>query len=273
MRFLSTTLGLSLLAYSFMNSLSSQSQEISRPIRVSSGKVRIWVVWVLSVLVLVSAGIAYRIPAQRIGRLGEDPIALPVPLDEFPAEVGQWVGREIEMRSTTKGYIRDNFADDFFSRRYDDSAGKGWADVYVVYCSSRPGGILGHRPRVCYPAHGWQHRGSEAIELTTVKGRKIDCLLHSFYKAPPEYYEMTVLSFYVVSGRVTASEREFSGPLGRRPNIARDPSRYVAQVQIGSTVRKSVESAFEEMADEILDFLPATDGEEGVADGEKSKAG
>lgn len=227
-----------------------------------TGKTPVWFVWILAVLLLISAGIAYRAPAQRIRRLGEDPIALPVPLSEFPTEIGDWSGRDIAVRSTTKEYMQDNFADDFFSRRYDNSAGKGWADVYVVYCSSRPGGILGHRPRVCYKAHGWQHETTETIQVTSAKGRAIDCLLHRFYKAPPEYDRIVVLSFYVVSGRVTASERDFSGPLGRRPNIARDPSRYVAQVQISSTVQKSVEAALEDMADEILDFLPGLGSED-----------
>jgi len=270
-------LGLSQLAYSFKTNLFSDTGKVSRPIRSGSGKALIWIVWVLSVLLLVSAGIAYRVPAQRIRRLGEDAIALPVPLSEFPSKIGDWVGHDIGIRSTTKEYMQDNFADDFFSRRYDNTAGKGWADVYVVYCSSRPGGILGHRPRVCYRAHGWQHEGTETMQFTSAKGRVIDCLLHRFYKAPPEYARMIVLSFYVVSGRVTASERDFSGPLGRRPNIARDPSRYVAQVQISSTVQKSVEAALEEMADEILAFLPGVDSENeagksiGASDGDVKK--
>jgi len=253
-------LGLSYLAYSFKSNPSSE--KVSRAIRGCSGKSLMWIAWILSILVLVSAGIAYRAPAERIRRLGEDPIALPVPLSEFPTKVGDWSGSDLGIRSTTEDYMRDNFADDFFSRRYDNSAGKGWADVYVVYCASRPGGILGHRPRVCYLAHGWQHKGTEKIQFTSANGRVIDYLVHRFYKPPPEYYEMIVLSFYVVNGRVTASERDFSGPLGRRPNLARDPSRYVAQVQISSTVRKSVESALAEMADAILEFLPGLDSED-----------
>ena len=143
-------MGLSHLVYSFKTKLTSDTGKVSRPIRGGSGKALMWIVWILSVLLLISAGIAYRVPAERIRRLGEDPIALPVPLSEFPIKVGDWVGRDIGIRSTTKEYMQDNFADDFFSRRYDSSAGKGWADVYVVYCSSRPGGILGHRPSVCY---------------------------------------------------------------------------------------------------------------------------
>jgi len=234
------------------------TEKASRLIRGDSGKAQMWIVWVLGVLLLISAGIAYRVPSQRIRRLGEDPIPLSVPLSEFPTKVGDWVGSDISIRSTTKEYMQDNFADDFFSRRYKNSAGKGWADVYVVYCSSRPGGILGHRPRVCYLAHGWQHEGTKTVELTTANGRVIACLLHHFYTAPPEYDRMVVLSFYVVNGRVTASERGFSGPLGRKPNIARDPNRYVAQVQISSTVQGSVEAAFKDMTDEILEFLPGT---------------
>lgn len=215
-----------------------------------------WLVWVLSVLLLISAGVAYRVPAQRIRLLGEAPITLPVPLADFPMKIGNWVGTELPIRATTREYMKDNFADDYFSRRYVDSVTKVWADVYVVYCSARPGGILGHRPNVCYPAFGWQHEGTEKSRLTSKGGQQIDCLLHRFYKPPPEYDRIVVLSFYILNGRTTAKESDFSGPFGRRLNIARDPSRYVAQVQISSALENSVQAAAEEMADLILDFLP-----------------
>ena len=265
-------MGLSRLVYSIRLRISSCAVNVRKPIRCCSGKTQMWLVWILSILLLISAGIAYRVPARQIRRLGQEPIPLPVPLSEFPLKLGDWVGQEVDVRSTTKEYMTDNFADDFFSRQYSSPA-KGWVGVYVVYCSSRPGGILGHRPGVCYPANGWQHEGTEKIQLTSAKGRKIDCLLHRFYKPPPEYDRIIVLSFYVVSGRVTASERDFSGPLGRRPNIARDPTRYVAQVQISSTVQRSAEAALEDMADEIIEFLPAAGGEDGSGKSVESTAG
>ncbi|MBN2137568.1 MAG: exosortase-associated EpsI family protein [Sedimentisphaerales bacterium] len=233
-----------------------------------------WLVWLLSVVLLVSAGIAYRVPAKRIRLLGEEPIKLSVPLSEFPMQVSGWAGTELSIRSTTREYMEDNFADDFFSRRYVNSDTNTWADVYVVYCASRPGGILGHRPRVCYRAHGWQHEGTKTMQFESKGGRHIDCLMHQFYKAPPDYGRMIVLSFYVVNGQVTASERGFSGPLGRRPNIARDPRRYVAQVQISSVLQESVEAAARDMADMILQFLPSKGGEKGMeklADVEKGR--
>lgn len=256
-------MGLSHLAYSIRKKrLFFKSGKVSRRTPGFTGQSSMRLALILGVLLLVSAGIAYRVPAQRIRRLGEDPIALSAPLSEFPMEVGDWVGRVADVPSTTQEYMRDNFADDFLSRVYVNSVTNAWASVYVVYCASRPGGILGHRPGVCYPANGWQHEGTEMVQYTSPRGRSITYLLHHFYKAPPEYDRTTVVSFYVVNGRVTSSESDFSGPLGRRPNISRDPSRYVAQVQISSTVQKSIEDALDGMVDEILDFLPGVDNED-----------
>jgi len=249
-------LGLSQFTYSFENSFSTESERTFTHAWGAGGKAPVWLVWVLAVLLLISAGIAYRVPARRLKLLGEEPIELPVPLSSFPMEIGGWVGTDLGIRATTQEYMRERFADDFFSRRYANAAAGARADVYVVYCSSRPGGILGHRPNVCYPAFGWQHESTETSRLVSQGGREIDCLIHRFYKAPPEYDRTVVLSFYVLNGRKTAKESDFSGPFGRRPNIARDPSRYVAQVQISSAQDKSVEMAAEQMADLILDFLP-----------------
>ena len=249
-------MGLSQLKYAFKNSRLSKREGVRVQIRAGAGRTPVWFVWILAMLLLLSAGVAYRVPARQLKLLGQDPIELPVPLSEFPREIGDWMGAELGIRATTQEYMRDNFADDFISRRYINAAGNGWADVYLVYCSSRPGGILGHRPGVCYPAFGWQHESTEKSRLTSKGGRQIDCLLHRFYKPPPEYDRIVVLSFYVLNGRITAKESDFSGPFGRRPNIARDPSRYVAQVQISSALEKSVKTAAEEMTDMILDFLP-----------------
>ena len=249
-------MGLSRFAYSFENSCSTESERTFTHAWGAAGKTPVWFVWILAVLLLLSAGVVYRIPARQLKLLGQDPIPLPVPLSEFPMKIGDWVGTESAIRATTREYMEDNFADDFVSRCYISSAGKGWADVYVVYCSSRPGGILGHRPGVCYPAFGWQHESTEKSQLTSKGGRQIDCLLHRFYKPPPDYDRIVVLSFYVLNGRITAKESDFSGPFGRKPNIARDPSRYVAQVQISSALEKSVKAAAEEMTDMILEFLP-----------------
>jgi hypothetical protein len=169
--------------------------------------------------------------------------------------------------------MKENFADDFFSRRYVNAADKTWADVYVVYCSTRPGGILGHRPGVCYPAHGWLQESTETSQFTSQYGRQIDCLVQRFHQPAPATDQVVVLSFYVRNGRITANESDFSGVFGRKPNIARDPSRYIAQVQISSVLESSVRKAARDIIDHAVDFLPDENGKVGTAESIRSSGG
>ena len=224
--------------------------------RMRLGKASTSVVWVLAVIMLVLSGIGYRVLASRLERLVETSISLPVPLEAFPAEISFWVGRDLSIRSTTKEYMKRHFADDFLSRRYINSANEAWADVFVVYCSSRTGGILGHRPRVCYPGHGWVHDSTEASHFVSRTGRKIPCLIHLFHKPTPMRDHIVVLNFYILNGQLTADEKDFSGFGWRTPNITGNPARYIAQVQISSVLEDSVRKAAEDMADLMLDFFP-----------------
>jgi len=230
------------------------------------GKVSGLFIWILAVLLLVSSGITYRLLAFHLDLLFDTPISLPVSLSDFPTQVGNWIGTELTIPNTTKEYLEKNFADDFLSRRYINDATGAWADVYVVYCSSRPSGILGHRPRVCYPAHGWIHDSTEQSQFASRVGRQIPCLIHRFHRPAPAYNHKVVLSFYILSGQITVNEKDFSGPLGRRPNITGDPARYIAQVQISSVLENSIRTATKDMTDWIFDFLPDKNGNVRVAD-------
>jgi hypothetical protein len=224
------------------------------------GKTKVWLIWPLAILLLVSTSIAYRVSAHKLKVLGNEPVALPVPLSGFPIRIGNWIGSELLIPATTREYMEKNYADDFFSRRYVNSADKIWVDVYVVYCSTRPGGMLGHRPGVCYPANGWLQETTETSQFTSQKGRQIDCLLQRFRQPAPAMNEVVVLSFYVLNGRITAKESDFSSVFGRKPNIARDSSRYVAQVQISSAQESSVRKAALDVVDLVIDFLPDENG-------------
>jgi hypothetical protein len=226
----------------------------------ATSKTPIWFVWILAVLLLVSTGVAYRVQAQKLKRLDVEPVVLSVPLKDFPIQFGNWVGTELPIPATTREYMEKNFADDFFSRRYVNPADKTWVDVYVVYCSTRPGGMLGHRPGVCYPANGWLHETTEASQFTSQYGRQIDCLVERFRKEASLLDEVVVLSFYVRNGQITTKESDFSSVFGRKPNIARDPSRYVAQVQISSVLESSVRKAALDVTDLVLNYLPDENG-------------
>ena len=224
------------------------------------GSATVWLAAILAVLLLIASGIAYRAAASGLKDILGEPVSLPVPLSELPMEIGAWTGEELTIATTTREYMERNFADDFISRRYANPEKNMWADIYVVYCASKPAGILGHRPRVCFPAHGWIHDGTSKSELVLPSGRRIECLTHRFHKPAPAYREVFVLSFWVLNGQITLSEDEFSSFFGRRPNVSGDPARYVAQVQISSTLEHSARSAAGDAIATILSFLPDAEG-------------
>jgi hypothetical protein len=72
----------------------------------------------------------------------------------------------------------------------------------------------------------------------------------------PSYEERIVLNFYIVNGQLTSDESVFSGVGWRTPNIAGDPARYAAQVQISSVLENYVRTAATDMTDLILDYFP-----------------
>ena len=226
----------------------------------ATGSTPLWFVWILGVVLLISAGITYRILASSLERIVDKPIKLPVPLSDFPLEIGEWSGKDINIPSTTLEYMREHFADDYFSRRYRNSVTNEIADVYVVYCSSRPGGILGHKPQVCYRGYGWVHDGTHTEEFISRGGRQITYLIHRFHMPDSMNNQKVVMNFYILNGRPTANEKDFSGLFGRRLNIAGDLARYVAQVQISSVSENSVRSMAKDIVDLILDYLPDQDG-------------
>jgi hypothetical protein len=81
-----------------------------------------------------------------------------------------------------------------------------------------------------------------------------------FRRPAPAIDEVVVLSFYVLNGQITTKESDFSGLFGRKFNIARNPSRYVAQVQISSVLESSVRKAGREVTEIVLNFLPDENG-------------
>jgi hypothetical protein len=214
---------------------------------------------VVALVLLIGSGIAYREAESALHGVRDRPVELPVPLSAIPMRIGNWVGQDVPLKTTTEDYMRTNFADDFVSRRYVNAAQGVWADVYLVYCASQPSGLLGHKPDVCFPAHGWVRDSVGSTEIATSSGRKIESLIHLFHKSGPAYMQTYVLSFYILNGHITLRESEFSGFFDRSPNIAGDPARYVAQIQISSPFEHYARLAAQDLVDVLLMFLPKTD--------------
>jgi hypothetical protein len=101
---------------------------------------------------------------------------------------------------------------------------------------------------------------TEKTTLTSSFGRSIKCLIHRFYQPGELRNEIVVLNFYIVNGQITDDESVFTGLDWRTPNIAGDAARYVAQIQISSTLENSVRIAAKDMVDRILNFFPDENG-------------
>jgi EpsI family protein len=211
-----------------------------------------WFIWVLAALLLVSAGITYRVVASHLNRLVQTPVQLPVPLSNVPLQIGNWSGQEVPIPANV---IRVTGADDFLNRAYSNKLSNQRVNVYIAY-TARPRTMLGHRPQVCYPAGGWIHDSTEHTHIYSASGRTIPCLMHRFHMPSSSYEEMIVLNFYIVNGKLTSDEGVFSGVGWRTPNIAGDPARYAAQVQIASVLENPTREAAKDMTDLLLEFFP-----------------
>jgi hypothetical protein len=226
----------------------------TRPVKV--GESFVLVVWILAILLLLCAGIVYRIMAKQLKLVVDTSIKLPHPLSTFPAEVGNWNGKDVPIPYNIQRVAGN---DDFLSRLYTNRLTKEWANVYIAY-SARPRTMLGHKPQVCYVGNGWILDSTESSKVISASGTTIPCLVHRFHKPAPDNTRVVVLNFYILNGQITSDESSFSGVGWRTPNIAGNPARYVAQVQISSVLENSVRIAAKDMTDLMITFFPDENG-------------
>lgn len=253
---LATTLELYLLMYPIRRKRLAKGAGVFYSIPFRTGKMPVFWVWILAVLLLVSSGITYRVLASRLKLVVDTPVELPVPLSAFPKKIGQWVGKDVPIPQNIQSVAGN---DAFLNRLFMSNLSNDWANVYIAY-TAHPRTMLGHRPQICYVAGGWVHDSTELTDVTSSADREFSCLLHRFHRPAPETESMVVLNFYIVNGRLTSDERVFSGVGWRTPNIDGNPAHYVTQVQISSVVENSVRSVARDIAELVLDYFPDENG-------------
>ena len=239
----------------------------SMPFR--TGKIPVCFIWIMAVLLLVSSGITYRVLASRLKLVVDTPIELPVPLSDFPLQIGQWTGEDVPIPPNIQRAARNDAS---LNRLFINKSSNEWVNIYIAY-TAHPRTMLGHRPVICYVAGGWVHEGTEPTSVVSSTGREFPCLLHRFHRPYPETEETIVLNFYIVNGQLTSDERVFSGVGWRTPNINGNPARYVTQVQISSVFENSIRSAAKDVADVVLDFFPDENGHVRALDYVESSSG
>ena len=227
-----------------------------------AGKVSLNLVLLLVFVLLVSAGIAYRVLAARLELVAGISIDLPVPLSAFPMQVGDWQGKDVPIPENIQRVAGN---DDFLNRFYVNKTTNQWANIYIAY-SANPRNMLGHRPDICYVGGGWVHDSTDESNFVSSCGRGITCLIHRFHMPAPLSDQVVVLNYYILNGLTTANDSGFSGISIRSPNIAGDPARYVAQIQISSTLENATRAFAYEVADTILKYFPDVNGVVEIAD-------
>ena len=219
-------------------------------------KVSLKTAWFLSLVLLVTSGIAYHILAREVNTAANRPISLEKPLSSVSKKIGQWEGEDVALSTTV---LKAAANDDYLMRSYSNSRISAFVNVYVAY-SARPRTMIGHRPRVCYPGAGYVHLETRKIEIVTDIGRKIVALLHRFSRPVSDVRDTIVLNFYIVNGSFIADEKGFSGVAWRTPNITGDAARYVAQIQLISVSESVVLKAAGELLEPIVTCFPGVSG-------------
>ena len=221
---------------------------------------RRWLGSVAAGLLVLAGGAGYRTMAAFIGDEMAAPIQLDPPLRSLPMVIGDWQGKEIPLAEST---LRIAGNDDYVNRTYRNQATGEAVGLYIAY-TARPRTMLRHQPSVCYPSGGWIPTGVEDLQLSLADGRLLPVRLQRFYRPGLVEQRVVVLNYYVLNGVATIDENSFWGLGWRTPNLSRDASRYVAQVQVAVTERldglaaRAAQAFATEVAPAAAKLLPGT---------------
>jgi len=130
----------------------------------------------------------------------QETIPLVVPLDQFPAQVGDWkVIRVGTVEPEVQAVLR---ADDVLTRDYASPNSRASLNFFVAYFRSQRTGKAPHSPKNCLPGSGWVPTQSGIVKIN-VKGKEIE--VNRYVVARGESKSL-VLYWYQSHNRVIASE-------------------------------------------------------------------
>ena len=212
--------------------------------------------FLIAIIILICSRFAYQYTERVYGKDSIRKVILPVPLSNFPAKIEKWTSQEMPLSEAVQKVAGN---DDYINRQYINRQENKWASFYVAY-TGQPRNMLGHRPTKCYVGAGWILQNTEFTQFTSVNGNTYPCLVHYFNKPKPESTSIVVLNYYILNGVPTNKESEFNSLAFRLPNVEGEIARYVAQIQISSTVESNVLDLAALSADIIIKYLPDKDG-------------
>jgi hypothetical protein len=126
-----------------------------------------------------------------------------------------------------------NFDDEYVNRSYVDPRFRAPVSVYVGYVG-RPRALLGHRPDICYAAHGWSEMSQQKMLVRAADATEVPCVLYEFQQPGGGASRMLVLATYMANGRYASDPAEFRGWNARNPGLLGERPAYLARVQLAT---------------------------------------
>ena len=147
-----------------------------------------------AVVVVLLAGTAVFLRARDRGEILPAHLAV----QEFPKEIGAWVGEDVPLQPEVKQILGDG---DFLVRFYR-APGLPNIDFFLAYFPTQRTGSTIHSPQNCLPGSGWVPADLKRIEL--INGKKGS--LVNRYIIAKGLDRQLVLYWYQSNGRIVASE-------------------------------------------------------------------
>jgi EpsI family protein len=199
-----------------------------------------------AVVVLAAAGWGHRALVARIDASLSQSAALRQPLASLPLQLGDWFGRDVPLDPQVLQAA--NFDDQYVSRSYASGTSNAAVEVFVGYVG-RPRSRLGHRPDVCYAAHGWDQVSQESIRIAAPGGQAVPAILYEFRHPDGFGRRMLVLATNIINGRYVRDPDEFGHYDTRGPNLLGGRPAYVARVQVATPITADRQVAFAALGD------------------------
>lgn len=189
----------------------------------------VWLATTLAAMVLLGTGWGHRVLVTRIDRALQQMVQPVQPLASLPLRLSGWLGWDEPLDERVRQAA--HFDDEYVNRAYFNPRVGASVGVFIGFVG-RPRSHLGHRPDVCYAAHGWEQGWQKSVPVTTPAGSSIPCILHKF--RPPDGFgrPRLVLATYMVNGRFTHDPAAFRQYNARSPNLLRGRPAYLTRIHV-----------------------------------------
>lgn len=187
------------------------------------------VTFALAAALLLLGGWGHRVLAGRIDAALGQTLATARPLAQIPLTLADWHGVDVPLDQRL--FNVKNFDDEFINRRYLLPHARREAMVFLGYVG-RPRTQFGHRPDVCYAAHGAERVSTEPVEFALPDGAAVRGLLYEFRANDLMESRVLVLATYLINGRFSADPDDFRRYNTRNPGLLGEQRAYLARLQV-----------------------------------------